>query len=175
MKFICTLVVVDDVIRARKLYEEFLHQKVIADFGEYNVSFEGMALYKRSLYQDLIGDKTIIERANDHELYFEEDNLIELERKIIDHGFELLHGIREEPWRQRVFRFYDYDGNIVVIAETMEQTSYRLFQDNKTVEEISSMTGMPVEQVQQQIKQYEERKRSLTETQRERDGNGPFR
>lgn len=156
MKFICTIIVVEDIYRSRKLYETILHQKVTGDFGEYNVAYEGgLAFYKRDLYQSLIGDEIpIMSKPNNFELYFEEDNLTEIENEILSEGFEFIHKIREEPWKQQVFRFYDYDQNIVVIAESMGKTSYRLFKENRTVEEISNMTGEPVEQVRQEINQY---------------------
>lgn len=156
MKFICSIIVVEDIGRSRKLYENILHQKVIGDFGEYNVAFEGgLALYKKSLYQNLIGgERLICSQPNNFELYFEEDDLVEIEHALMQDGFSFLHGIREEPWKQRVFRFYDYDKNIVVIAESMEKTSARLFKENMTADEMPQMTGMPLEQVKQHIKEY---------------------
>jgi catechol 2,3-dioxygenase-like lactoylglutathione lyase family enzyme len=158
VKFICTIIAVEDIPRSRKLYETILGQKVIADFGIYNVAFEGgLALYHHGLYQSLIGDKSIQRQTNNFELYFEEDDLSAVEAEIERNGFEFLHKTREEPWKQQVFRFYDYDGNIVVIAESMQQVSYRLFNENKTVEEIAQMTGEPVEQVVGEIKDYQKR------------------
>jgi catechol 2,3-dioxygenase-like lactoylglutathione lyase family enzyme len=153
MKFICSLVIVENIARARELYENILGQKVIADFGENNLAFDGgLALYKRSLYQSLIGDSyTIAKQPNNFELYFEEDDLDVFENRILQLGFKFLHTIREEPWKQRVFRFYDYDQNIVVIAESMEQVSSRLYAENHSVEEIAQLTGMPIELVKQQI------------------------
>lgn len=157
MKFICTIVVVEDIFRARKLYETILGQKVIADFGEYNVAFEGgLALYQKSLYQSLIGAGQIARQSNNFEMYFEEDNLIEVEKEIRMHGFGLIHSIREEPWKQQVIRSYDQDQNIVVIAETMEKVSYRLSNDNHSIEEIAKMTGEPADLVAQQIRDYQE-------------------
>ncbi len=40
MKYICPLIVVEDVNRSRFLYEKILRQKVKADYGE-NVVIEG--------------------------------------------------------------------------------------------------------------------------------------
>jgi catechol 2,3-dioxygenase-like lactoylglutathione lyase family enzyme len=157
MKFICSIIVVEDIARSRKLYENLLGQKVIADFGEFNVAFAGgLALYKRSLYQDLIGESRITSQSNNFELYFEEDDLAGFENVIAQQGFQFIHKTRAEPWQQQVFRFYDYDQNIVVIAETMEKVSYRLSQENYTIAEIAKMTGMPADQVVQQIKDYEQ-------------------
>jgi hypothetical protein len=156
MKFITSLITVADISRSRQLYENILGQKVIADFGEFNVSYEGgLSFYKRSLYQNLIGDERIIlNKSNNFELYFETDNLIEIKNEISKNGFEFVHEIREEPWKQQVFRFYDYDNNIVVIAEIMENVSRRLFKENHTVDEISKMTGLPPEEILQHINEY---------------------
>jgi hypothetical protein len=155
MKFICSIIVVEDVSRSRQLYENILKQKVIADFGEYNVAFEGgLAFYKKSLYQSLIGGGIILNKANNFELYFEEDNLADIEKEILENGFELIHKIKEEPWKQQVFRFYDADQNVVVIAESMEKVSYRLLMENNSIPEIAKMTGMPADQVEQQINTY---------------------
>jgi Glyoxalase-like domain len=40
MKFICPLIVVNDMKTSRNFYENVLNQKVQFDFGE-NISFEG--------------------------------------------------------------------------------------------------------------------------------------
>jgi catechol 2,3-dioxygenase-like lactoylglutathione lyase family enzyme len=37
------IIVVEDVLRSRHLYETILGQKVVANFGIYNVGFEGEA------------------------------------------------------------------------------------------------------------------------------------
>jgi catechol 2,3-dioxygenase-like lactoylglutathione lyase family enzyme len=158
MKFICTIVVVEDIGRSRKLYEEILGQKVIAEFGDNNIAFEGgLALYKKSLYQSLLGEDRIMNKSNNFELYFEEDNLIDFEKAVMENGFSFIHTIREEPWKQQSFRFYDYDNNIVVLAETMEKVTHRLFKENNTIGEIAKMTGEPEDLVIQQINDYQDK------------------
>lgn len=152
MSFIFAIIVVEDVIRSRRLYEDILHQKVVADFGIYNVGFEGgFSLYKKTLFQELIDGQEIVPRANNLELFLEVDDVAELEREITAHGFEFIHHTREQPWQQRVFRFRDEDGHIVAIAEKMDAVSARLYREGKTVEEIAQLTGLPADQVTQQI------------------------
>jgi hypothetical protein len=148
----CALIVVEDIMRARKLYEDLLHQKVISDFGDCNLTFEGgLAFYKRGLYQELIGDLPILNRSNNFELYFEIDRLEQIENTILEGGFEFIHRIKEEPWRQNVFRFYDRDNNIVVVAEHMDYTIRRLFTENYPVDEIVKLTGMPKDEIEQAL------------------------
>ena len=54
MKFICPLIVVNNMEVSRNFYEKVLSQKVQYDFGE-NVSFEGgFAIHLKSHFSDLI-------------------------------------------------------------------------------------------------------------------------
>ncbi len=153
MRFVCTIVVVENVLKSRELYEKILNQKVIADFGEFNVAFEGgLALYKKSLYQSLLGEKQILNKPNNFEIYFEEENLIKIEKKIEELDFEFIHKIKEDPWKQKVFRFYDYDNNNVVIAENMSSTVKRLKKENNSIEEIIKITGMPKNEIEAILK-----------------------
>jgi hypothetical protein len=100
------LIVVKDVGCSRKLYEGILGQKVTADYGE-NIVFDGFSIHQREHYRSLIGNREITANSNAFELYFEENDLEALEKVIIDEAFEIIHGVREQPWRQKVLRFYD--------------------------------------------------------------------
>jgi len=54
MKFICPLIVVDDIGVSRRFYEEVLGQRVLFDHGE-NVSFEGgFAIHLKSHFAGLV-------------------------------------------------------------------------------------------------------------------------
>ena len=64
MKFICSLIVVEDMGKARFLFETILKQKVVTDFGE-NVAFEkGFAIHKKDHFRKLIDDKQILSKAH---------------------------------------------------------------------------------------------------------------
>jgi len=153
MAFLSTIIVVEDVIRSRTLYENILNCKVNGDFGIYNVGFEGgLSLYKKTLFQDLVGSHIeISKKSNSFVLYFEVDNLEDLEKVIEESGFNFIHKIREQPWGQHTFRFYDYDNHIVEIAEIMTTVLHRMQQEGKTIEEIASKTGYSKEQVSQEL------------------------
>jgi len=59
MKFICALLTVADIKRARDFYEGLLNQKVKYDFGE-NVTFEGdFAIHLQSHFSSLIDNRSI--------------------------------------------------------------------------------------------------------------------
>lgn len=154
MKFICPLVTVSDMKKSREFYEKVLNQKVILDFGE-NITFQGdFSIHLNTHFEGLLGNKEIKHGGNNFELYFENDNIDEVESKLKEHGVEFIHPAREEPWKQKVVRFYDPDKNIIEIGESMEYVAYKLFTREMPIEEISKTTYMPVEFVKSSIEKF---------------------
>ncbi len=148
MAFVSSIIVVEDIARSRGLYEKILGLRVTADFGIYNVGFEGgLSLYRKAFFQELIGGAAELGRTNNFVLYFEVDDLEAFERTLRESGFTFLHGIREQPWKQRTFRAYDFDNHLLEIAERMDAVVRRLRREDHTLEEIAQMTGLPAEEV----------------------------
>jgi len=153
-KFICPLLVVADMQRARSFYETVMGLNVIVDFGA-NITFEGnFALHLKSHFQMLIDGKEIAMGGNDAEIYFEFDNMDEINNRLTQHGVELVHPMREQPWRQRVIRFYDPDKHIIEIGESMEHLCFRLHNEGLSIEEITTISMMPESFVQTGIQKY---------------------
>jgi predicted enzyme related to lactoylglutathione lyase len=155
MTFVSSIIVVEDVLRSRKLYENVFHLKISGDFGIYNVGFEGgLSLYRKAFFQELMGGQVDLGKHNNVVLYFEVDDLEELEKVISNQGFEFIHKIREQPWKQRTFRFYDYDNHILEIAEKMDIVIHRLHQNGNSTEEIAKLTGYSPAQVLQELEKH---------------------
>jgi len=113
MKFNCSLLVVEDIRRSRNFYELVMNQTVKFDFGE-NVTFEdGFAIHSKHHFEQLIAPGQINTGKNNFELYFEEDNLDALVQRLNEWGVVFLHRVEEQPWKQRVVRFYDPDGHLI--------------------------------------------------------------
>jgi catechol 2,3-dioxygenase-like lactoylglutathione lyase family enzyme len=158
IKYICPLLVVADMSRARTFYESILGQKVIMDFGE-NITFDGnFSLHLQSHYQSLIDNKEIRFGGHDFELYFECIEMEALYQKLLEISTTFVHEMREQPWRQRVIRFYDPDNHIIEVGESMEHLSYRLFSEGISVEEISKIMMMPIEFVENSIENCADKK-----------------
>lgn len=150
MKYVCPLVVVKDVKIARNFYENLLGQKVKYDFGE-NVTFEGdFAIHLKEHYKKLLGERNsqILRKSNNFELYFETDEIGSISEMLEENKVEFLHEIREQPWGQRVMRFYDPDFHIVEVGETMETVVLRYHKTGMSIEDISIRTSMPKEFVE---------------------------
>jgi len=143
MKYVCVLVTVTDMARARDFYETVLGQKVRADYGE-NILFEGgFALHLQAHFAKLIDGRPILRPSNQFELYFEFDDIDALVGELHKNQVEFVHEAREQPWRQKVVRFYDPDRNLIEVGESLEFLCRRLSREGKAVEEISRITNMP--------------------------------
>lgn len=154
VKFVGPLLVVADMQRARSFYETVLGLQVIADFGE-NITFEGnFALHLQPHFQSLIDGKEIKYGGNDFEIFFEFDNMEEINVRLSNAGVELVHPMREQPWRQCVIRFYDPDRHIIEIGESMEYLCYRLNLEGLSGEVIAQTTMMPEPFVKAGIEKY---------------------
>ena len=153
LKFDAPLIVVNDMARSRYFYEELLDQKVKFDFGP-NVPFEGFSLHLKSHFQSLLGDATqypVTPKAHWGELYFETDELEPIYQRLNEANVEFIHSICEQPWGQRVMRFYDPDGHIIEIGETMEAVVWRFYEQGLSIDLIMQRSSMPREFVEHVI------------------------
>jgi catechol 2,3-dioxygenase-like lactoylglutathione lyase family enzyme len=154
MKFICPLITVSDIKRSREFYEKLLNQKVKYDFGE-NVTFHGdFAIHLQNHFSQLIDNRPIQLGGNNFELYFEFDQVDEIASILKKNNVEFVHEVREQPWRQKVVRFYDPDKHIIEVGESLEYLSFRLNQEGLAVEQISATTNMPIDFVKHSIEMF---------------------
>jgi len=154
MKFMGSLIVVEDIEKSRYLYEKILGQTVKFDFGE-NVTFKGdFAIHQKSHFQNLIDNKPVLQRSNSCELYFEHNDLIPVVQELKKLDVEFIHEIKEQPWQQQVIRFYDFDKNLIEIGESMEHVAYRLSKRDLSIDEIAKITYLEPAAVQSAILEY---------------------
>ena len=131
-----------------------IRDRVKYDFGE-NVTFEGdFAIHLQSHFSSLIDNRPIRTGGNNFELYFEFDMVDQIADLLSHNGVEFVHEVREQLWRQKVVRFYDLDMNIIEIGESMEYLSYRLSSEGLSIEQISHLTGLPIDFVHVSIERY---------------------
>lgn len=146
MKYVCPLLVVEDINKAREFYCKTFGLKVISDFGA-NITFDAMfSLQTKASYGDWIA-KEIKFCGNDAELYFEEDDLDGFIAKLEKSDIEYVHKAHEYAWGQRVVRIYDLDKHIIEVGENMEIVCKRFLKQGMTVEEVSKRTMYPLEYI----------------------------
>ena len=149
IEFVSSLIFVQDIARSRQFYEGLLSQQVLMDHGP-NVAFAGgFAIHQADhAFEVLFGcPAPSRERwGNDNgELYFECAELEAVQARLSAAGVELVHGLREQPWAQRVLRVRDPDGHIVEIGEPMPLVIRRLLDQGLSPEQTAERCSMPLE------------------------------
>jgi catechol 2,3-dioxygenase-like lactoylglutathione lyase family enzyme len=153
-KFVCPLITVSNIQLSRNFYEKILNQRVEYDFGA-NVSFQnGFAIHLDNHFSSLIDNREIVQGGNNFELYFEHNDLEKFVDVLVENQIELVHPLREQPWKQKVVRFYDPDRHIIEVGESMEHVAYRLSKEGMSDAEISKSILMPVEFVKNSIQSF---------------------
>jgi catechol 2,3-dioxygenase-like lactoylglutathione lyase family enzyme len=154
MKYICSLVVVENMELSKAFYQQIMKQKIRFDFKE-NVLFEdGFAIHQKAHFSGLIGGKPILKESHNFELYFEFDDVEAFVKELNEQNIKFVHIVKEQPWGQKVVRFYDPDMNIIEVGESLEYLSYRLNKEGKTNAEIKVITGMPEEFIEKAIQSF---------------------
>ena len=87
------------------------------------------------------------------EVCFETDEFEAGACRIQSSGVRLLHDITEETWGQRTLRFFDPDGNIVELGESMPHFCQRLRDSGLSPSEVAHKTGISIETVKNYLKQ----------------------
>ena len=155
----CVLLAVSDMDKARAFYETVLGQKVLVNIDNMNVYYGGFALQAK--YAELVaggegwttqptGAKLEMKtKPNNFQLGFEVEDLDYWAEKIKSvEGIEILHDIAEYVWNQRVLRFYDHDGHIIELGESIETIAKHLLAQGLSVEEVAERISHPLEFVQ---------------------------
>lgn len=149
MKFMCSLIAVKDISVSKKFYQDLFGLKVQFDFGT-NIAFDcGLALQQD--FADLIGMPSIEmkQRTNNFELYFETEDMDKFMEQLKQYSqISLVHNLKEYAWGQRVIRFYDLDGHIIEVGESMIQVVRRFLKQGLSIEDTAKITQHPVDFVQ---------------------------
>lgn len=140
----------------KRFYTGLLGQRVRLDFGNC-VTLE-CALTLWELRQDYVLSRTLHvgeERPGNGsmEICFETDDFDADTARVKAGGVTLLHDIAEETWGQRTLRFFDPDGNIVELGESMPCFCRRLRDSGLGAAEVAQITGIPVETVNRNLAQ----------------------
>ncbi|MFW3145214.1 MAG: VOC family protein [Thermoplasmatota archaeon] len=158
MKFEMPVITVSDISISRKFYEELIGLEVQYDFGA-NIAFrDSISLWDRERASEIVfgepgrfGDDGEIKSV---ELYFESDDIEEVQDRLLENGVEFIHTIKEEAWGQRNMRFLDPDGYVIEVGEPIENVVKRLHEEGYDTDEISMKSQLPFEAVVKIISQF---------------------
>lgn len=148
MKFVNSVLIVEDLERSEAFYTEVLSLKRMMEFDYGNVKFScGISLQQKKNWMKYIGapEDAVCSESKNTELYFEEENfdrfLRRLERR---EDIRYVHEVMTHDWGQRVVRFYDPDGHIVEVGESMKAVCHRFLDEGMDIYEVAQKTRYPV-------------------------------
>ena len=155
IKYKSSVLLVKEIEKSKNFYQNILKQEIRFDFGECIEFVGGFSIFQKEYAKKLIfGSKqkndTITKNLN-AEFYFETNEINEIASKIKSIGLEILHDVKEEPWGQKTFRFFDHDNHIIEIGESMEVFVNRFYLEGMNAIEISERTSVPLETVKSLI------------------------
>ena len=145
MKYICTVISVSDIEAAKKFYKDLFGLKIYQDYGK-NIAFTcGLALQQDFDWLVNLPKEKVLKKSNNVEIAFEESDFDEFLIRLKQYeNIEYLE-VMEHTWGQRVIRFYDLDGHIIEVGESMKIVIQRFLSTGMTMEEISSKMDASIE------------------------------
>ena len=146
MKYICTVISVSDIEAAKKFYKDLFGLKIYQDYGK-NIAFTcGLALQQDFDWLVNLPKEKVLKKSNNVEIAFEESDFDEFVIRLKQYeNIEYLDEVMEHTWGQRVIRFYDLDGHIIEVGESMKIVIQRFLSTGMTMEEISSKMDASIE------------------------------
>ena len=117
MKLKNILIVVKDIEKARKFYEDVFGLSLVLDNEGNMILTEGLVLQDEQIWKSFLGEN-IVSRNNSSELYFEERDIEAFVEKLegLYPDIQYVDRLMTHSWGQKVVRFYDLDGNLIEVG-----------------------------------------------------------
>lgn len=117
MKYRGTLIVVKDCKTALKFYHDMFGYELIKDNDGNMELSNGLYLQEAKYWVNFTG-KSLTQRNNCSELYFEETDIEEFIKKLeaLYPQTEYVNKLMTHSWGQRTVRFYDPYGNLIEVG-----------------------------------------------------------
>lgn len=138
MKYTSTLIAVKDIEKSKKFYYDILGLEVVADFGANVMLKGGLALQTADTWKNFINknDEEIVFKNNAVEIYFETEDIDAFINKLKNiKNIEYIHPLTEHSWGQRAVRFYDLDGHIIEVGESLKFVVKRFIDSGLSIEQ----------------------------------------
>ena len=117
MKLKNILIVVKDIEKSRKFYQDLFGIELVLDNDGNMILTEGLVLQDEKIWKSFL-DRDIVPKSNSCELYFEEQDIESFIEKLerLYPSIEYVNRLMTHSWGQKVVRFYDLDGNLIEVG-----------------------------------------------------------
>lgn len=150
MKFKGTLLVVNDIKQSLQFYRQILDLHVVMDFGANVTLTHGIYLQTYETWKDMVSknDNMIHLQNYATELCFEIPDIDDFVLRLRHYNVPLVHPLKDQAWGQRVVRFYDPNGHIIEVSESMKKVIKRFLSQGLSHEEIAKKMNVPLDYIQ---------------------------
>ena len=120
MKLKNILIVVEDIEKSKKFYQDMFGLDVLLDREGNVILAEGLVLQEARSWKQCVGEK-VISPNQAFALYFEETDIEKFDERLkrLYPQVTYVHPLTEYEWGQKVVRFYDPDGNLIEVRTPM--------------------------------------------------------
>ncbi len=147
MKLHSIVLFVKDIELSKTFYTKLIGLSVVHDFGNNVILSGGISIWQIQQSHIISQKLETASNSNRFELYFEAENLDEINIKLEQNSVKFLHPIHTEPWGQRTLRFFDPDSHLIEIGEPLEVFVMNMSKQGLSPEQISIKSGIPIETV----------------------------
>ena len=147
MKLHSIVLFVKDIEKSKEFYTKILNHSIVHDFGNNVILSGGISIWQIQQSHIISKELETSSNSNRFELYFEAENIDEINLKLEQNNVTLLHPIHTEPWGQRTIRFFDPDSHLIEIGEPLEVFVMNMSKQGLSPEQISTQSGIPIETV----------------------------
>ncbi len=152
MKYSGLCLAVKDVNRSKQFYQEIFGLEVYQDYG-IHVSFGEFSIQQDFDWLVGVPKESVLEKSNNMELYFEEDNFDDfIESLRLRNDIEYLGDVKEAGWGQRSIKFYDPDGHIIEVGETLKMVIKHFLDLGMSMQETSKRMDVSVKDLETLLK-----------------------
>jgi len=154
IRYHSSVLITNNIESMKKFYTEVMSQKIEHDFGGCVIFECGLAIWKLEGEYPLfkaLGGKCGAGENRGMEICFETDDFAAESEAMLRKNLKLIHGVTKEQWGQLTMRFYDPDGNIIELGESMPCFCRRLFNSGLSEAEVAKKTGIQLETVREYL------------------------
>ena len=149
MKYKNTLLAVTDMDNSVGFYKNVLGLRVVTDLGANKTLTGGLSLQTRESWAEFLGvsPDELGWCGRVSELYFEEDDFDAFVERLNTLDIHYVHPVKEHGWGQRAVRFYDPDGHIIEVGESIKTVVRRFIACGMTPEQAAERMDVPLKMI----------------------------
>lgn len=149
MTYQCVLLAVQDLAYSKRFYCELFGLRVTADFGANITLSDCIALQTRDTWAAFLhkSEEAILLRNHAIELYFETEDIAAFLKQLEAWKPTYINELSAQPWGQQAVRFYDPDGHVIEVGETLHGVVARFLAEGLSEEETAVRMDIPLENV----------------------------